>query len=101
VASLPSCHMLWFISLARAEQLRVAAYEDEAEGTMDATRFTGVVLRPRVSFEHDPGAERVMDLHHRATSAASLPLSWIAASSPPMPAVLCVQVEPRSAPGRQ
>jgi organic hydroperoxide reductase OsmC/OhrA len=66
VASLSSCHMLWFISLARVERLRVTAYEDEAEGTMDATRFTGVVLRPRVSFEDDPGAERVMGLHHRA-----------------------------------
>ena len=66
VASLSSCHMLWFISLARAERLRVTAYEDEAEGTMDATRFTGVVLRPRVSFADDPGTERVSDLHHRA-----------------------------------
>jgi organic hydroperoxide reductase OsmC/OhrA len=66
VASLSSCHMLWFISLARAERLRVTAYEDEAEGTMDPTRFTGVVLRPRVSFADDPGAECVMDLHHRA-----------------------------------
>jgi organic hydroperoxide reductase OsmC/OhrA len=66
VASLSCCHMLWFISLARSEQLRVRDYEDEAEGTMDATRFTGVVLRPRVSFEDDPGAERVTDLHHRA-----------------------------------
>ncbi len=66
VASLSSCHMLWFISLARAERLRVTAYEDEAEGTMDATRFTGVVLHPRVSFADDPGTERIMDLHHRA-----------------------------------
>jgi organic hydroperoxide reductase OsmC/OhrA len=66
VASLSSCHMLWFISLARAERLRVTAYEDEAVGTLDATRFTGVVLRPRVSFANDPGAERVLDLHHRA-----------------------------------
>jgi len=31
VASISSCHMLWFISLARADQLRVTAYEDEAE----------------------------------------------------------------------
>lgn len=66
VASLSSCHMLWFISLARAEGLGVTAYEDEAEGTMDATRFTSVMLRPRVSFAEDPGAERVTDLHHRA-----------------------------------
>lgn len=66
VASLSSCHMLWFISLARAEQLRVTAYEDEAVGTIDATRFTGVVLCPRVSFDQDPGSERIIDLHRRA-----------------------------------
>ncbi len=66
VAALSSCHMLWFLALARAERLRVTAYEDEPEGTMDATRFTGVVLRPRVSFEEDPGIERVTGLHHRA-----------------------------------
>jgi organic hydroperoxide reductase OsmC/OhrA len=66
VASLSSCHMLWFLALARAERLRVTAYEDEPEGTMDTTRFIGVVLRPRVSFEEDPGIERVTDLHHRA-----------------------------------
>lgn len=66
VASLSSCHMLWFISLARAERPRVTAYEDEAEGTIGVTRFTRVVLRPQVSFEADPGTERVMDLHHRA-----------------------------------
>ena len=29
VASLSSCHMLWFLSLARAERLQVTAYEDE------------------------------------------------------------------------
>lgn len=65
VASLSSCHMLWFLSPARADRLRVTDYEDEAEGTLDATRFTGVVLRPRVSFAEDPGAERVVDLHRR------------------------------------
>jgi organic hydroperoxide reductase OsmC/OhrA len=66
VASLSSCHMLWFLALARAERLRVTAYEDEPEGTMDATRFTRVVLRPRVLFDQDPGAERIEDLHRRA-----------------------------------
>jgi organic hydroperoxide reductase OsmC/OhrA len=86
VASLSSCHMLWFISLARAERLRVTAYEDEPEGTMDDTRFTGVLLRPRVAFDHDPGAERIEALHHRAHE-----LCFIANS------VNCpVEVKPRS-----
>jgi organic hydroperoxide reductase OsmC/OhrA len=46
VASLSSCHMLWFLALARAEGVKVASYEDEPEGTLDGTRFTRVVSAP-------------------------------------------------------
>jgi organic hydroperoxide reductase OsmC/OhrA len=66
VASLSSCHMLWFLALARAEKIRVAAYEDEAEGTLDGTRFVRVLLRPRVAFDAEVDAETVASLHHRA-----------------------------------
>jgi len=66
VASLSSCHMLWFLALARAEKIRVAAYEDEAEGTLDGARFIRVVLRPRVVFDGEVDAEKVDSLHHRA-----------------------------------
>ena len=66
VASLSSCHMLWFLALARAEKIRVAIYEDEAEGTLDGTRFIRVVLRPRVVFDGEVDAEKVDSLHHRA-----------------------------------
>jgi organic hydroperoxide reductase OsmC/OhrA len=66
VAALSSCHMLWFLSLARRERIRVTSYEDEAEGAMDGTRFTRVVLRPRVEFEQDPDPGTVDRLHHRA-----------------------------------
>jgi hypothetical protein len=45
VASLSSCHMLWFLALARAERLRVTSYEDEPEGVMDDRRFLRVLLR--------------------------------------------------------
>jgi organic hydroperoxide reductase OsmC/OhrA len=66
VASLSSCHMLWFLALARAEKIRVASYEDEAEGTMDGRRFTRVVLRPRVVFASEIDTNKVVSLHHRA-----------------------------------
>jgi organic hydroperoxide reductase OsmC/OhrA len=67
VAALSSCHMLWFISLAREERLRVASYEDDAEGTLDGHRFTRAILRPRVAWEGlVPDAGTVADLHHRA-----------------------------------
>jgi organic hydroperoxide reductase OsmC/OhrA len=68
VAALSSCHMLWFLSLARERRLRVVSYEDEAAGTLDheAFSFTGVVLRPAVEFRDDPGAEVLDELHHEA-----------------------------------
>jgi organic hydroperoxide reductase OsmC/OhrA len=66
VSALSSCHMLWFLSLARARRLRVTAYEDEPEGTMDGTRFTRVALRPRIEFEQDVDAAALGELHHEA-----------------------------------
>jgi organic hydroperoxide reductase OsmC/OhrA len=66
VASLSSCHMLWFLSLARAARILVVAYEDEPEGTMDGTRFTHVTLRPRVTFDGEIDDDQVDSLHHRA-----------------------------------
>lgn len=66
VASLSSCHMLWFLALARAERVRVTSYEDDPEGTLDGSRFTRVVLRPRVAFDRDLDRQQVESLHHRA-----------------------------------
>jgi organic hydroperoxide reductase OsmC/OhrA len=66
VASLSSCHMLWLLALARAEGVRVTSYEDAPEGTMDGTRFTHVVLRPRVALDGDLDEGRIGALHHRA-----------------------------------
>lgn len=66
VASLSGCHMLWFLSLARAEGVKVASYEDEPEGTLDGTRFIRVVLRPRVVIDPDLDGERLDSLHRRA-----------------------------------
>jgi organic hydroperoxide reductase OsmC/OhrA len=66
VASLSSCHMLWFLALARAEGVKVASYEDEPEGTLDGARFIRVVLRPRVAFDSDLSDEGVKSLHLRA-----------------------------------
>jgi organic hydroperoxide reductase OsmC/OhrA len=66
VASLSSCHMLWFLSLARAAGVRVTSYEDTPEGTLDGTKFTRVVLRPLIAFDGDVEDDQVDALHHRA-----------------------------------
>jgi organic hydroperoxide reductase OsmC/OhrA len=55
VASLSSCHMLWFLSVAAGRGFVVDRYEDHAVGTMapDETgrlAMTRVALRPAIAF---------------------------------------------------
>jgi organic hydroperoxide reductase OsmC/OhrA len=66
VASVSSCHMLWFLALARAKRMQVTSYEDDPEGVLDGTRFTRVVLHPRVAFDSPIDDEQLQSLHHRA-----------------------------------
>lgn len=76
VASLSSCHMLWFLSIAAGRGLVVESYRDDARGVMgkDAEgklAITRVALRPVVRFVGDrqPGQAEVMALHHEAHEA--------------------------------
>jgi len=73
VASLSSCHMLWFLSIAAGRGFRVDDYADEALGTMARNAegklaMTRVVLRPRVVFSGDPrpGPADLAAMHHEA-----------------------------------
>ena len=68
VASLSACHMLFFLSLAARQGIRVLAYEDDAQGTMvtdgdGGGKFDEVVLRPRVTIAEGSDAELVAQLH--------------------------------------
>lgn len=53
VASLSSCHMLWYLHLAATNGIAVTEYRDHASGTMEESgtgaQFTKVELRPRVT----------------------------------------------------
>lgn len=76
VASLSSCHMLWFLSLAAQQGFQVDYYQDQALGVMARNAegrlaMTEVLLRPRVCFggERQPDAEQLHALHHRAHEA--------------------------------
>jgi organic hydroperoxide reductase OsmC/OhrA len=75
IASASSCHMLWFLHLARDAGLVVTRYRDEAVGTMGKdergrTAFTRIVLRPRIDFAGDgPDAQTLDRLHHTAHDA--------------------------------
>lgn len=73
VASLSSCHMLWFLSIAAKRGFVVDSYRDEAEGVMEKCAdgklaITVVTLRPCVTFNGDrhPSAEEIDAMHHRA-----------------------------------
>jgi organic hydroperoxide reductase OsmC/OhrA len=76
VASLASCHMLWFLNLAALQGFCVDHYDDTADGVMarDAQRrmaMTLVTLRPRVVFVGSklPTSDQVQALHHQAHDA--------------------------------
>lgn len=73
VASISSCHMLFFLSLAAARNVIVDSYEDHASGLMEKrpdgkTALTRVILRPdaRYSGDHLPDSDQIERLHHRA-----------------------------------
>jgi organic hydroperoxide reductase OsmC/OhrA len=70
VASLSSCHFLSYAALCARSGIVVLAYEDDARGTMDrvdgVTRFTEVVLRPKVTLAPGADAAKARALHERA-----------------------------------
>lgn len=72
VASASACHMLWFLHLARDAGLDVAAYRDEARGTMGKDErgrlaMIRIALRPAIEFAGGaPDAEMLERLHHEA-----------------------------------
>ena len=74
VASLSSCHMLFFVDFARRAGFVVDSYVDEAEGMLEKRTdgkmaMTRVTLRPRVEFSGRPTDAEIADLHHRAHEA--------------------------------
>lgn len=76
IASLSSCHMLFFLDFARRAGLRIDSYVDEAEGVIakDAQgrmAMTIVTLRPRIVFSGDrqPAREELDSLHHKSHEA--------------------------------
>ena len=75
VASLSSCHMLFFISMAQRAGFVIDSYVDEAEGVLEKREdgkmaMTRVTLHPRVTWAGEvPDEAAIADLHHRAHEA--------------------------------
>ncbi len=73
VASLSSCHMLWYLHLCAVNKITVLEYRDSAEGIMrenpdGSGEFVSVTLKPRVLIAEEDRKEAATDLHHKAHS---------------------------------
>lgn len=71
VASLSSCHMLWYLHLCAVNQVVVIAYRDAAFGEMreqadGSGEFTRVILRPRVTVTAQSDRAKALALHAQA-----------------------------------
>jgi organic hydroperoxide reductase OsmC/OhrA len=71
VASLSSCHMLWYLHLCAVNKVTVLEYRDAAVGTMEerpngSGAFVRVLLRPAVTIRHGDDLAKAMSLHHEA-----------------------------------
>ena len=73
VASLSSCHMLFFLSIAAKRRYVIDSYIDNAVGIMEKDddgniSMTKVTLRPKVDFSGDrkPTIEQLEKMHHQS-----------------------------------
>ncbi|MFY7899032.1 MAG: OsmC family protein, partial [Chitinophagaceae bacterium] len=71
VASLASCHMLWYLHLCAVAGVIVVAYSDNAVGTMIETdngggRFSEVILHPTITIKDTSMQEQAILLHNKA-----------------------------------
>ncbi len=82
VASASSCHMLWFLHIARDAGHEVRSYRDSASGRMapdgrGRMAFSRITLRPLIEFAGAPPSQEALarlhhDAHERCFVAASL-----------------------------
>lgn len=73
IASISSCHMLWFLSIAAKRGYVIDHYNDQAEGIMEKDEkgrlaITKVTLKPRVAYNKDsaPSDEEDTQMHNMA-----------------------------------
>lgn len=73
LASLSSCHMLWYLHLCAVSRVVVTAYEDHAEGLMEvgpdgSGQFVSATLRPRVVISPHSDLLKAESLHQKASA---------------------------------
>jgi len=98
VASISSCHMLWYLHLCAVAGIIVTEYQDHASGIMTETsdgagHFTEVTLHPFVTITETARIADANELHHRANKMCFIanscnfpihhrPVCHVAAASP-------------------
>jgi organic hydroperoxide reductase OsmC/OhrA len=71
VASLASCHMLWYLHFCADNHITVLEYSDAAEGVLSLekgkpSKFTSITLKPTVRIKEADKVELAAQLHHKA-----------------------------------
>lgn len=71
VASLSSCHMLWYLHLCADAGIIVTDYQDNPVGIMEeygdgGGHFIEVTLRPMVTITDKSKEDAALELHHKA-----------------------------------
>ncbi|MCE3294566.1 MAG: OsmC family peroxiredoxin [Crocinitomicaceae bacterium] len=68
LASLSSCHMLWFLHLCADKGIIVTAYEDRPTGILDegSGRFTEATLNPIATINDPARLAELEGIHHEA-----------------------------------
>lgn len=71
VASISTCHMLWYLHLCADAGIIVTAYHDNATGTMQENEngggyFKEIALYPHVIVKDDSMVEKANNLHSKA-----------------------------------
>jgi len=70
IASLSSCHMLWYLHLCADAGVVVVDYIDNVTGILaelpEGGRFTEVILHPIITVKHESMKEKAIELHETA-----------------------------------
>lgn len=71
LASVSSCHMLWYLHLCSVNNIQVLSYSDKAKGKMienkdGSGRFTEISLHPTIIIQSNNNIELANSLHHEA-----------------------------------
>lgn len=71
LASVSSCHLLWYLHLCSVNKILVLEYEDFAEGTMIETekgsgKFTEIILKPKIVVAEKEMIQKAIELHQKA-----------------------------------